>query len=112
VEGFLSRLDPNIIMDQSIQLAKHAEFKTAPDPMVGSILVTSDGTVLSQGYYLQAGKPHAEVITLKHLFAIPENAILFIPLEPCSFQKTGQSCTDLMIKKKIKYVCIGCRKIN
>ena len=51
-------------MQRCIQLALKAAGKTAPNPLVGSVIV-KDGKIIGEGYHPQAGQPHAEVFALK-----------------------------------------------
>jgi len=50
-------------MQRCIDLARRAEGRTAPNPMVGAVLV-KDGRVLGEGWHRVAGEPHAESLAL------------------------------------------------
>ncbi|MCP4753459.1 MAG: bifunctional diaminohydroxyphosphoribosylaminopyrimidine deaminase/5-amino-6-(5-phosphoribosylamino)uracil reductase RibD [Proteobacteria bacterium] len=102
-------MDTESIMRKAIQLALKAEFQTCPNPMVGSILVDADGRILSEGYHRKAGTPHAEVNALQWFAEVPEDATLFVTLEPCCHQGRTPPCTDLIIDRKVRNVVVGCR---
>lgn len=100
------------IMQRAITLALQAQFKTEPNPVVGAVLTDSNGQVLSEGFHEKAGSPHAEVVALRHFETVPEDAILFVTLEPCSHQGKTPPCTDLILKKNVKTVVVGCQDPN
>ena len=50
-------------MKQAIELAKKSIGRTAPNPVVGAIVVKA-GKKMGQGYHKRAGGPHAEVLDL------------------------------------------------
>ncbi|MDV2583685.1 bifunctional diaminohydroxyphosphoribosylaminopyrimidine deaminase/5-amino-6-(5-phosphoribosylamino)uracil reductase, partial [Alkalibacillus haloalkaliphilus] len=51
-------------MDFALKLAQAAEGQTAPNPMVGAVIV-KDGEIVGFGAHLKAGSPHAEVHALQ-----------------------------------------------
>lgn len=68
--------------------------RPSPNPYVGAVLV-KDGNVISEGYHLRAGAPHAEVRALKGVDA--RGATLYVTLEPCSHHGRTPPCTDAII---------------
>lgn len=69
---------------------------THPNPMVGAVIVES-GKLVSRGYHVSAGGPHAEVWALRNLGRKPhKDAVLYVTLEPCSTRgKTGPCCSAI-----------------
>ncbi|NQU65153.1 MAG: bifunctional diaminohydroxyphosphoribosylaminopyrimidine deaminase/5-amino-6-(5-phosphoribosylamino)uracil reductase RibD, partial [SAR324 cluster bacterium] len=55
---------------------------------------------------------HAEVVALRKYETVPEDAILFVTLEPCSHFGKTPPCTELILKKKVKNLIIGCQDPN
>src|SRR5947199_10531048 len=51
-------------MRRALSLAARSHGKTAPNPMVGAVLVKK-GQVVGEGYHHVAGGPHAEVLALR-----------------------------------------------
>ena len=49
-------------MLRALKLARKG--KTAPNPMVGAVLVKKD-KVIAEGFHSYAGGPHAEIVALK-----------------------------------------------
>jgi len=99
-------------MRQAIALALKAQFKTAPNPLVGAILTDRQGKILSQGYHRKSGLPHAEVEALGNYKSVPEDSVLFVTLEPCAHFGKTPPCADLILEKKVKKVIIGQRDPN
>ena len=103
----LFTFDPEPVMEQAIALALTAEFRTDPNPVVGAILVDQQGKTLSSGFHEKAGSPHAEVVALAPFTVVPPNSILFVTLEPCSFQGKTPPCVTLLLEKQVKTVVVG-----
>ena len=99
-------------MGRAINQALKARYKTEPNPIVGAVLVDRDGRILSEGFHEKAGMPHAEVVALESYTEVPKDAVLFVTLEPCVFHGKTSPCTDLIIRKRVKNVVIGCQDPN
>ena len=48
-------------MQRALQLSRQALGHTAPNPMVGCVIVDRFGRIVGEGYHPKAGEPHAEV---------------------------------------------------
>ena len=99
-------------MNRCLQLALLGAGNTAPNPMVGAVLVYED-KIIGEGYHQHYGGPHAEVNCInsvkdndRHLI---EKSILFVSLEPCAHFGKTPPCADLIIANKIAHVVIGCK---
>jgi len=97
-------------MQRCLQLAALGGGNAAPNPMVGAVLVQGD-RVLAEGWHTKAGAPHAEVECLRAFGdrAVPDNAVLYVNLEPCAHHGRTPPCADLLIARNIKHVVIGQR---
>ena len=87
--------------------AQSALLLSSPNPRVGCILTTSDGTVLGKGHTQAAGGPHAEVMALRDAAAKGHRvagATAYVTLEPCSHQGRTGPCCDALIAAGIKKV--------
>lgn len=95
-------------MQKALELASLAQGDTAPNPMVGSILVCGEH-ILTAGYHKGPGKWHAEREALLKLGAdaVPRDAVLYVNLEPCCSHGRTPPCTDIIIEKGIKKVVVG-----
>lgn len=85
---------------------------TAPNPMVGAVLVHNN-TVIGEGYHKTYGKAHAEVNcineALKNAPGLISSSTLFVSLEPCAHFGKTPPCADLIIAHKIPNVVVACR---
>jgi len=99
-------------MQRAIQLALKAQFRTEPNPIVGAVLVDGRGQVLSEGFHEKAGSPHAEVVALSQYETVPADAVLFVTLEPCSHHGKTPPCTELILRKGVKKLVVGCQDPN
>ncbi|MBO6631140.1 MAG: bifunctional diaminohydroxyphosphoribosylaminopyrimidine deaminase/5-amino-6-(5-phosphoribosylamino)uracil reductase RibD [Psychroserpens sp.] len=96
-------------MQRCIEIARNGLGSTAPNPMVGCVIV-HDNKIIGEGYTSPYGGPHAEVNAINavkdtHLL---NESTLFVTLEPCSHYGKTPPCSDLIIKHKIPKVVIGC----
>jgi diaminohydroxyphosphoribosylaminopyrimidine deaminase/5-amino-6-(5-phosphoribosylamino)uracil reductase len=89
-----------------ITLAQQAAGRTAPNPLVGSVIV-KNGQIIGEGYHPQAGQPHAEIFALKAAAPQANGATLYVNLEPCNHHGRTPPCTEAIIAAGISHVVIG-----
>jgi diaminohydroxyphosphoribosylaminopyrimidine deaminase/5-amino-6-(5-phosphoribosylamino)uracil reductase len=95
-------------MQYCIDLATKGMGATAPNPMVGSVVVHNN-TIIGEGYHHRAGEPHAEVNAIhsvKNKDLLPFST-LYVNLEPCAHYGKTPPCADLIIEKKLHRVVVG-----
>ena len=97
-------------MKRCLELAQKAKGHTAPNPMVGAVLVHND-QVLAEGWHHYYGADHAEVNCLKNLpeadkHLIPE-CTMYVNLEPCAHYGITPPCANRIVEEKIKEVVIA-----
>lgn len=95
-------------MKRCLQLAAMGKSTTAPNPMVGSVIVYQ-GKIIGEGYHTAYGLPHAEVeaiASVKNQELLKESTI-YVNLEPCSHYGKTPPCASLIIQKQIPRVVIG-----
>jgi diaminohydroxyphosphoribosylaminopyrimidine deaminase/5-amino-6-(5-phosphoribosylamino)uracil reductase len=90
-------------MRRALNLARMAEGRTSPNPMVGAVL-TRDGRVVGEGYHHRAGEPHAEVEALRAAGDLARGATLYVTLEPCAHQGRTPPCTDALVAAAVAQV--------
>lgn len=98
-------------MKRAIELAKQGVGWTAPNPLVGAVVV-KNGRVIGEGYHRKYGELHAERNALAACTEDPAGATLYVTLEPCCHYGKTPPCTEIIIEKKIAKVVIGSRDSN
>ena len=105
-------IDDEKFMRRCIQLAKNGQQNAKPNPMVGAVIVSADGRIIGEGYHVRCGEGHAEVNAFASVRqedeALLPGATMYVSLEPCSHYGKTPPCADLIIKKRIKRVVVGC----
>ena len=96
-------------MQRCIQLARNGICHTAPNPMVGAVIVR-DGKIIGEGYHVCCGHGHAEVNAIASVKdeSLLKEATIYVSLEPCSHYGKTPPCADLIIRKGIPRVVVGC----
>jgi diaminohydroxyphosphoribosylaminopyrimidine deaminase/5-amino-6-(5-phosphoribosylamino)uracil reductase len=96
-------------MRMALREAARGLGRTAPNPMVGCVLVR-DGHVLARGWHHKAGLPHAEVDALSHLadHRAP-GATCYVTLEPCNHTRRTGPCTEALIAAGVTRVVAAMR---
>jgi len=93
-------------MRRCIALAQQAAGYTAPNPLVGAVIV-NNGEIVGEGYHPKAGEPHAEIFALRAAGEQAAGATLYVNLEPCNHQGRTPPCTEALIEAGIKTVVVG-----
>lgn len=94
------------MMQRCIELAQLAIGQTAPNPLVGAIIVRN-GEVVGEGFHPKAGHPHAEVFALISAGEKAQGATLYVNLEPCNHYGRTPPCTEALIQAGIARVVVG-----
>lgn len=96
-------------MRRCIQLARNGICHAAPNPMVGAVIVR-DGKIIGEGYHVCCGEGHAEVNAIASVKdeSLLKDATIYVSLEPCSHYGKTPPCADLIIRKGIPRVVVGC----
>lgn len=95
-------------MQRCLGLARLGAGRTAPNPLVGSMLV-HEGRVLAEGWHHVVGGPHAEVECLSSFPGpVAPGAVMYVSLEPCAHHGRTPPCTDLLIGRGVRHVVVGC----
>ena len=94
------------MMQQCLALARRALGRTAPNPLVGSVIV-QNGQIVGQGFHPQAGQPHAEVFALKAAGDRAHGATIYVNLEPCSHYGRTGPCAEALVAAGVAKVVVG-----
>ena len=98
-------------MRLALELAEHGLGWTAPNPMVGAVLV-KNGQIIGQGYHQTYGAPHAERNALDSCAQSPQGATLYVTLEPCCHYGKQPPCTQAILEAGVTRVVVGSRDPN
>ena len=126
-------------MSRALDAAWEYQLLTFPNPAVGAVCISENGSILSVGAHKKAGGPHAEVYALRDAYTIlsGDNAIvecddahqihdylrihhkglfntvaMAVTLEPCSHSGKTPSCALLIRDLGIKELFIACKDPN
>lgn len=107
--------DPEQVLDESrmreaLQLAKESVVRTSPNPKVGCVIYSQDGTLIGQGVTSPPGGPHAEVNALNSVreagYSLKGSSV-YVTLEPCSHHGRTGPCSVALVQAGVAKVCIG-----
>lgn len=92
-----------------IQLARNGMCNAAPNPMVGAVIVHND-RIIGEGYHARCGEGHAEINAIRSVKdeSLLQESTIYVSLEPCSHYGKTPPCADLIIRKGIPRVVVGC----
>ena len=92
-------------MQRAIALSENALGRTAPNPIVGAVIVGADGSVIAEGFHdRQKSADHAEVVALKIASDRAAGSTMYVTLEPCNHTGTTGPCTQAIIDAGIATV--------
>jgi diaminohydroxyphosphoribosylaminopyrimidine deaminase/5-amino-6-(5-phosphoribosylamino)uracil reductase len=104
-------LDDGYYIKTALYLAEKARGYTAPNPMVGAVVV-KDGKVVGKGWHEAVGKAHAEVNAIDNAGVFAKNATLYVTLEPCNHTGRTPPCTQKILDAGIKRVVVAMEDPN
>lgn len=94
-----------------MQLAANGRGFTAPNPMVGAVIVAPDGRVIGEGWHRRYGEGHAEVNAVASVSDADRpllcRSTIYVTLEPCSHYGKTPPCAELLIRERIPRVVVG-----
>ncbi|MFC7375845.1 MULTISPECIES: bifunctional diaminohydroxyphosphoribosylaminopyrimidine deaminase/5-amino-6-(5-phosphoribosylamino)uracil reductase RibD [unclassified Brachybacterium] len=101
---------------RALEIAADPGVPLGPNPRVGCVLLTPDGTVLAEGHHRGAGTAHAEADALagarREGRGSPAGATAVVTLEPCTHVGRTDPCADALIAAGIARVVIARRDPN
>ena len=100
-------------MQRAIALSEKGLGKTAPNPIVGAVIIDAQGNLISEGFHDRiTNNDHAEVVAIKAAGNRTQGATIVVTLEPCNhIGKTGP-CTQAIIDADISTVVFAVNDPN
>lgn len=93
-------------MRRALELAEKARGRTAPNPIVGAVVV-QEGRVVGEGFHERAGAPHAEIHALRSAGSRAKGATLYVTLEPCIHHGRTPPCVPAILEAGIARVVLA-----
>lgn len=84
-------------MRRAIQIAAGVDIPDGPNPRVGCVLLSADGSLIAEGCHRGAGTPHAEVDALRSAGEAARGATAVVTLEPCNHTGRTGPCSEALI---------------
>jgi diaminohydroxyphosphoribosylaminopyrimidine deaminase/5-amino-6-(5-phosphoribosylamino)uracil reductase len=95
-----------IYMRRALALAQLGWGQTAPNPMVGAVVVAR-GEIVGEGFHAHYGAPHAEVMALQRAGVLARGETVYVSLEPCAHYGKTPPCTDALIAAQVNRVIMA-----
>ena len=95
-------------MRRALDLARLGWGQTAPNPMVGAVVVRG-GVVVGEGHHARYGGDHAEVSALRSAGPLARGSSVYVTLEPCSHHGKTPPCADALVRAGVSRVVAATR---
>jgi diaminohydroxyphosphoribosylaminopyrimidine deaminase/5-amino-6-(5-phosphoribosylamino)uracil reductase len=102
-------------MREALWLAADAVALSEPNPRVGCLIVSAEGTVIGRGHTQEAGGAHAEVMALRDAAAHGHSvrgATVIVTLEPCAHHGRTPPCCDALVQAGVGRVVVAIEDPN
>lgn len=93
-------------MRRALDLARRGWGQTAPNPMVGAVVVR-DGEIVGEGWHARFGADHAEVVALRAAGDRARGGTLYVTLEPCNHYGKTPPCTEAVLAAGVARVVVA-----
>ena len=100
----------SVFLTRALALSERSLKLSNPNPRVGCVITSADGSVLGEGFTQAAGQAHAEVMALRDAAtqgASVQGATAWVTLEPCSHVGRTPPCCDALVQAGIAKVHIA-----
>ncbi|HEX9939843.1 MAG TPA: bifunctional diaminohydroxyphosphoribosylaminopyrimidine deaminase/5-amino-6-(5-phosphoribosylamino)uracil reductase RibD [Longimicrobium sp.] len=98
-------------MRRALELAPRGWGRTAPNPMVGCVVV-KDGKIVGEGWHTEYGRPHAEVEALSAAGEQARGGTAYVTLEPCAHFGKTPPCTQALQAAGVRRVVFAAADPN
>jgi diaminohydroxyphosphoribosylaminopyrimidine deaminase/5-amino-6-(5-phosphoribosylamino)uracil reductase len=94
-------------MRRALALAASPGVPLGPNPRVGCVLLSADGSVVAEGFHRGAGSAHAEVDALARAGEAARGTTAVVTLEPCNHTGRTGPCAQALIAAGVSRVVIA-----
>ena len=100
-------------MNRCLELASKGSGKVSPNPLVGCVIVHQN-KIIGEGFHQKYGDNHAEVNAINSVKnqELLAASTIYVNLEPCSHFGKTPPCCELIVRKKIPKIVIGCVDVS
>ena len=99
------KMDYTVAMQRAIALAEKGLGKTAPNPIVGAVIIDATGAIVAEGFHdRNKSKDHAEVVAIKAAGEKSKGSTIVVTLEPCNHTGSTDPCVQAIIDAGITTV--------
>jgi len=89
------KMDYTVAMQRAIALSEKGLGKTAPNPIVGAVIIDSSGAIVAEGFHdRNTSKDHAEVVAIKAAGDKAKGSTIIVTLEPCNHTGSTGPCVQ------------------
>ncbi len=100
------------MMARALELAAKGAGQVSPGPLVGCVIVSPDGEIVGEGFYIFEELSHAETIALSQARENAQGGTAYVSLEPHAHHGRTPPCTDVLIAAGIKRVVAPIQDLN
>jgi diaminohydroxyphosphoribosylaminopyrimidine deaminase/5-amino-6-(5-phosphoribosylamino)uracil reductase len=100
-------VDEREAMARALDLAWRGWGRVQPNPLVGAVVLSSDGRVVGEGWHAEFGERHAEPMALEAAGDRARGATLVVTLEPCNHHAKQPPCTDAVLASGVRRVVVA-----
>ena len=100
------------MMVRALDLAKKGVGQVSPGPLVGCVIVSPQGEIAGEGFYIFEELKHAETIALAVAGEKARGGTAYVSLEPHAHHGRTPPCTDALIAAGIKRVVAPIEDLN
>lgn len=94
-------------MTRAVELAARGLGRTAPNPVVGCVVLDAAGAVVGEGWHSRAPGPHAEVEALAAAGDAARGGTAVVTLEPCRHSGRTGPCTSALLAAGVARVVVA-----
>ena len=91
-------------MRRALELAARGAGQVSPGPLVGCVVVSPEGEIVGEGFYLYEEVKHAETVALEQAGERARGATAYVTLEPHSHHGRTPPCTEALIRAGVARV--------